>query len=57
MLVAPIVVMLVVVVTDVFDVVAGVLVFEFVMIVVHVDVVVVVKQRSDEFFTVNTTQY
>jgi hypothetical protein len=49
--------MLVVVVTDVFDVVAGVLVFEFVMIVVHVDVVVVVKQRSDEFFTVNTTQY
>ncbi len=57
MLVAPIVVMLVVVVTDVFNVVAGVIVFEFVMIVVDVDVVVVLKQRSDEFFTVNTTQY
>jgi hypothetical protein len=50
-------VILVVVVTDVFDVIAGVLVFEIVMIVVDVDVVVVVKQRSDEFFTVNMTQY
>ncbi len=57
MLVAHIVVILVVVVTDVFDVIAGVLVFEIVMIVVDVDVVVVVKQRSDEFFTVNMTQY